>query len=57
MKSLLPIVYILGVALLCGGVVMLQAFPKESFTAMIVGGILLAPLWVPWLRQRVWPRK
>lgn len=56
MKSLLPIAYMLGAALLCGGMVMVEAFPTESFIVMAAGGILLSPLWVPWLRQRLWPR-
>ncbi len=53
----LPVLYVIGLALLCGAAILLEAFPTQSFVAMIVGGLLFAPLWVPWLRQRVWPRK
>lgn len=57
MERILPIFYVVGLVLLCGGMVLLEAFPTESFIAMIVAGILFVPLWVPWLRQRVWPHK
>ena len=57
MNRILPIFYLLGAVLLCGGMVALEAFPTQSFIAMAAGGILFAPLWVPWLLQRVRSRK